>query len=214
MVVKHASAPKAYFNIKDLGFAKLTKEGEKLEYSDITKTRGLQKIGIETGGELKTAYADGGPIESGNTDGEGKISLQMHAFPKEIREIVFNEKYDEDGVYEETQGKQNNYVAVWFRQERRDGTFRTILLPKVMFTNPKIDAETAEKDWDFSSEEVEGEALFPLINNQKPVRKYIFDSANMTNHEGNGEKGEEAFLKKILGEGYTGSVSGEDEESL
>ncbi len=48
------------------------------------------------------------------------------------------------GVYEEKQGKQNNYVAV--RQERRDGTFRTVLLPKVMFTNPKIDGETAEKD--------------------------------------------------------------------
>ncbi len=72
-------------------------------------------------------------------------SLQMHAFPKEIRKIVFNEDYDEDGVYEEKQGKQNNYVAVWFRQERRDGTFRTVLLPKVMFTNPKIDGETAEK---------------------------------------------------------------------
>lgn len=120
MAVKHASAPKAYINITGLGFAKLTKEGAELKYSDITKTKGLQKIGVETGGELKTAYADGGPIESGNTDGEGKISLQMHAFPKEIRKIVFNEDYDEDGVYEEKQGKQNNYVAVWFRQERRD----------------------------------------------------------------------------------------------
>ncbi|HCX2524047.1 phage tail protein [Staphylococcus aureus] len=214
MAVKHASAPKAYINITGLGFAKLTKEGAELKYSDITKTRGLQKNGVETGGELKTAYADGGPIESGNTDGEGKISLQMHAFPKEIRKIVFNEDYDEDGVYEEKQGKQNNYVAVWFRQERRDGTFRTVLLPKVMFTNPKIDGETAEKDWDFSSEEVEGEALFPLVDNKKSVRKYIFDSANMTNHDGDGEKGEEAFLKKILGEEYTGNVTEGNEETL
>lgn len=128
MAIKHASAPKAYFNITGLGFAKLTKEGAELKYSDITKTRGLQKIGVETGGELKTAYADGGPIESGNTDGEG-------------------------------------------------------------------------------------EALFPLIDNKKSVRKYIFDSANMTNHGGDGEKGEEAFLKKILGEEYTGNVT-EDTETL
>ncbi len=72
----------------------------------LQKTRGLQKIGVETGGEL-TSYADGGPIESGNTDGEGKISLQMHAFPKEIRKIVFNEIYcDEHGVYEEKQGNK------------------------------------------------------------------------------------------------------------
>ncbi|MET1422489.1 major tail protein, partial [Staphylococcus aureus] len=102
----------------------------------------------------------------------------------------------------------------WFRQERRDGTFRTVLLPKVMFTNPKIDGETAEKDWDFSSEEVEGEALFPLVENKKSVRKYIFDTANMTNHDGDGEKGEEAFLKKILGEEYTGNVTEGNEETL
>ncbi|MFF6545990.1 hypothetical protein ACET5F_31175 [Pseudomonas aeruginosa] len=44
MAIKHASAPKAYFNITGLGFAKLTKEGAELKYSDITKTRGLQKI--------------------------------------------------------------------------------------------------------------------------------------------------------------------------
>ncbi|HDJ6024437.1 TPA: phage tail protein, partial [Staphylococcus aureus] len=52
MAVKHASAPKAYINITGLGFAKLTKEGAELKYSDITKTKGLQKIGVETGGEL------------------------------------------------------------------------------------------------------------------------------------------------------------------
>ncbi len=65
MAVKHASAPKAYINITGLGFAKLTKEGAELKYSDITKTRGLQKIGVETGGDLKTAYADGGPSNQG-----------------------------------------------------------------------------------------------------------------------------------------------------
>ncbi|MCE3303913.1 phage tail protein, partial [Staphylococcus aureus] len=53
MAVKHASAPKAYINITGLGFAKLTKEGAELKYSDITKTRGSQKIGVETGGDLK-----------------------------------------------------------------------------------------------------------------------------------------------------------------
>lgn len=44
MVVKQASAPKAYFNITGLGFAKLTKEGAKLEYSDITKTRDRKSV--------------------------------------------------------------------------------------------------------------------------------------------------------------------------
>lgn len=87
MAIKHASAPKAYFNITGLGFAKLTKEGAELKYSDITKQEDY-KNWCWNWWRTKTAYADGGPIESGNTDGEGKISLQMHAFPKEIRKIV------------------------------------------------------------------------------------------------------------------------------
>ena len=37
MAVKHA--PKAYINITGLGFAKLTKEGAELKYSDITKQK-------------------------------------------------------------------------------------------------------------------------------------------------------------------------------
>ena len=53
----------------------------------ILQNKRITKIGVETGGELKTAYADGGPIESGNTDGEGKISLQMHAFLKRFAKL-------------------------------------------------------------------------------------------------------------------------------
>ena len=40
--------------------------------------------------------------------------MTMHAFPQEIRELIFNEIYNETGVYSEERGKQNNYVAVWF----------------------------------------------------------------------------------------------------
>ena len=44
MAIKHASAPKAYFNITGLGFAKLTKEGAELKYSDITKQEDYKKL--------------------------------------------------------------------------------------------------------------------------------------------------------------------------
>ncbi|WP_425329313.1 major tail protein [Staphylococcus chromogenes] len=47
--------------------------------------------------------------------------MTMHAFPQEIRQLIFNEVYNEHGVYAEKPRKQTNYVAVWFKRERKDG---------------------------------------------------------------------------------------------
>ncbi|MHD0383343.1 major tail protein [Staphylococcus simulans] len=180
-MVKQAKTPRAYVNIKDLGFAVLTTdEPKEIKYDKVTQTRGLQEISLESGGEVVNAYADGGIIESGNTDGESSFNLTMHAFPKEIREIIFNEVYDENGIYEEVKGKQNNYVAVWFKRERRDGSFQRIGLPKVMFSEPNIEGSTAESDWEFSQEEVEGTAMHRVFDD---TRKIIFDSEKKDDDE-------------------------------
>ncbi len=190
-MAKHAKTPKAFITIKDLGFALLKKDESDgtFEYANVTQTRGLQEISVETGGEIVNAYADGGIIESGNTDGEGKISMTMHAFPQEIRELIFNEIYDENGVYAEKQNKQNNYVAVWFKRERRDGTFQRIGLTKVMFSDPQIEGKTSEEDWEFSSEESEGTAMHRISDG---TRKILFDS------DKEGAK-EDEFFKKLIG---------------
>ncbi|PCF54113.1 hypothetical protein B5C01_10815 [Staphylococcus delphini] len=190
-MAKYAKTPKAFITIKDLGFALLKKDEADgtFEYANVTQTRGLQEISVETGGEIVNAYADGGIIESGNTDGEGKISMTMHAFPQEIRELIFNEIYNDKGVYAEVQGKQNNYVAVWFKRERRDGTFQRVGLTKVMFSDPQIEGKTSEEDWEFSSEESEGTAMHRIADGK---RKIMFDSSK----EG---AEEEAFFKDLIG---------------
>lgn len=189
-MVKHAKTPKSFINVKDLGFALLkTDEADgTVKYTNITQTRGLQEISVETGGEVVNAYADGGIIESGNTDGEGKISMTMHAFPQEIRQLIFNEVYNEHGVYAEKQGKQNNYVAVWFKRERKDGTFQRVGLTKVMFSDPQIEGKTSEEDWEFSSEESEGTAMHRIADGK---RKILFDSAKE-------EADEKEFFKELF----------------
>lgn len=175
-MVKYAKTPKSFINIKDLGFALLETDelDGTIKYSNVTQTRGLQEISVETGGEIVNAYADGSIIESGNTDGEGKISMTMHAFPQEILELIFNEIYDENGVYAEKRGKQNNYVAVWFKRERKDGSYQQVGLTKVMFSDPSLEGKTAEEDWEFSSEESEGTAMHRVADGK---RKILFDSA-------------------------------------
>ncbi|MEB6612085.1 major tail protein [Staphylococcus pasteuri] len=189
MMVKQAKTPRSYINIKDLGFAVLTTdEVGNMVYEKVTQTRGLQEVSVESGGEIVNAYADGGIIESGTTDGEASINLTMHAFPQEIREIIFNEVYDENGIYEELKGKQSNYVAVWFKRERRDGSFQRVGLTKVMFSEPKMEGQTAEDKWEFSQEEVEGTAMHRIGDDK---RKIIFDSKSKDDDESE-------FFKRLL----------------
>lgn len=196
-MVKYAKTPKAFINVKDLGFALLdTDEQDNVKYTNVTQTRGLQEISVETGGETVNAYADGTIIESGTTDGEGKISMTMHAFPQSIRELIFNEIYDENGVFQEIKGKQNKYVAVWFKRERRDGTFQMVGLTKVLFGDPNLEGKTAEDDWEFSSEESEGTAMHRINDD---VRKILFDSAR------EGAK-VDSFFEKLLKGAYDEKV--------
>ncbi|REB90360.1 hypothetical protein DV965_17575, partial [Staphylococcus pseudintermedius] len=88
--------------------------------------------------------------------------------------LIFNEIYNENGVYSEEQGKQNNYVAVWFKRERKDGTFQRVGLTKVIFSDPQIEGNTSEEKWEFSSEEAEGTAMHRIADGK---RKIMFDSA-------------------------------------
>ena len=58
-MVKYAKTPKSCINIKDLGFALLETDelDGTIKYSNVTQTRGLQEISVETGGEIVNAYA-------------------------------------------------------------------------------------------------------------------------------------------------------------
>ena len=57
-MVKYAKTPKSFINIKDLGFALLETDelDGTIKYSNVTQTRGLQEISVETGGEIVNAY--------------------------------------------------------------------------------------------------------------------------------------------------------------
>lgn len=118
--------------------------------------------------------ADGSIIESGTTDGEGKISMTMHAFPQEIRELIFNEIYNEAGVYSEERGKQNNYVAVWFKRERRDGSYQQVGLTKVMFVDPNLEGKLPKK---IGNSVQKNQKVLQCTVSADGKRKILFDSS-------------------------------------
>lgn len=190
-LVKQAKTPLAFVNVKDLGFAVQTEdENGTFTYEEPIQTRGLRTVGIETGGELTVAYADGLIIETAKSDGEGTVTLGMHSFPEEIRQVIFNETPDENGVYVEKAGKQHPYVAMWFKHERKDGSYKLIGLTKVMFNDPSMEGSTKEASIEFGEETAEGRALHRLADE---ARKVTADSRHETFDE-------DAFFEALLGQ--------------
>lgn len=193
-LVQQAQTPKAFVNVKDIGFAVLLQdENVSFTYDEPIQTKGLRTVGIEPGGELTNAYADGKIIESAKSDGESTVTLGLHSFPEEVREVIFNEQPDENGVYKEVAGKQNPYVAMWFTHERADGSYKLIGLTKVMFNDPAMEAATKEASIEFGEETAEGTALHREADE---VRKVTADSRHETFSE-------DAFFEELLGKPLT-----------
>lgn len=193
MAVKHANAPKAFVNVRNVGFAKIEEANERgTEYGDALLTRGVKSVSSESSGEPKVAYADGMEIESGRSNGQRTISLLMHAFGPEVSELLFGQEPDEDGIVPELKNQTLTEVAFWFKHERKDGTFKLYGFPRVVFNEPNSEAQQEEDDYEWTEETSEGIAMFRLNDE---TRRFVYDSAS--------ENGSvEAFLRKLLGENY------------
>lgn len=192
-MAKHAKAPKAFVNVRNVGFAGIESMTDRqTKYAEALLTRGLKTISSESSGEPKVAYADGMEIESGRNNGQRTISLVMHAFGPEVRALLFGDEPDTDGVVAEKRNAVIPEVAFWFKHERKDGTFKLYGYPRVIFNEPAMEGSQEEDDYDWTEETSEGIAMWRLDDE---ARRFTYDSAT--------DKGSvEAFLRKLLGPDY------------
>lgn len=192
--VKHAKNPKSFVNVRRVGFAELEQNDESgFQYGDALLTRGVKSVASESSSEVKVNWADGMELESGRNNGERTITLLMAAFGQEVRELLFNQGADEDGVTREQLGDVNNEVAFWFVHERADRSYKLYIYPRCAFNEPNVDAQQEEEgDYEYSEEESEGIAMYRLADE---TRRFVYDS---NNENGSLEK----TLRAALGEDY------------
>lgn len=191
MTAKHAKTPKAFVNVRNVGFAKISEATDsETVYDDALLTRGVKNVATEGSGEIKVAYADGMEIESGRNNGQRTLTLLMHAFGTEVRELLFGDEPDENGVVAERRNQTLNEVAFWFKHERNDGSFKLYGFPRVLFNEPNLEAAQESDDYEYSEEESSGMAMW---RQEDEVRRLTYDSSK--------ENGSvEDFLKRLLGD--------------
>lgn len=196
--MEQAQTPKQYINIKDLGFAPIESEdGSSVTYGTAIQTRGLKTVGLPAGGEITVAWADGSPIESAVGDGEPTLTLGLHQLSPEIEEMMFGVTFDADGVAEENWGHQPKPVAVWFKSERKDGTYRWVGFKKVLFAPPEEERASKEGTIEFGEYSIEGRIMRV---DGSDAKKVMADSKRVGD---SGTFSDDSFFTKLLGDSYT-----------
>jgi phi13 family phage major tail protein len=194
--MEKAKTPKAYINIQDLGFAPITDEGEgTVTYGTPIQTRGLKTVGLPAGGEIVVAWADGAPIESAVGDGEPTLTFGLHQLSPEIEEMIFNQVFDADGISEEEWGHQPTPVAVWFKSQRQDGTYRWTGFKKVLFAPPEEERAAREGTPEYGEYSIEGRVM--KVEGSE-AKKVVADSARATE-----DFSDDKFFVRLLGDAYT-----------
>ncbi|GAB3061864.1 major tail protein [Salinicoccus sesuvii] len=203
MAMEQAKTPKAYINIKDLGFAPITGEdGTTVTYGSPIQTRGMKTVGLPAGGEIAVAWADGAPIESAVGDGEPSLTFGLHELSPEIEKMIFNVTFDQDGIAEEKWGHQPTPVAVWFKSERLDGTYRWTGFKKVLFAPPEEERSAKEGTIEFGDKSIEGRIMKV---DGSDAKKVMADSREV------GETGtfnDDTFFQRLLGDAYVADPAG------
>lgn len=195
--MEQAKTPKAYINIKDLGFAPIeTEEAGTITYGLPVQTRGLKTVGLPAGGEITVAWADGSPIESAVGDGEPTLTFGLHQLSEEIEEMIFNQTFDAEGISEEEWGHQPQPVAVWFKSERKDGSYRWTGFKKVLFAPPEEERAAKEGTIEFGEYSIEGRIMKAEGSEAKKV---IADSARVGD---TGTFSDDTFFTRLLGDSY------------
>lgn len=194
-MAKVAETPKAFVNVRNVGFAQIENMNEEsTTYKQALLTRGVKSVSSESSSEPKVAYADGLEIESGRSNGSRTISLLMHEFSGEVRDYIFGDTPDSDGIVAEKRNAETPEVAFWFVHERKDGTYKVYLFPRCVFSEPNIEAVQEEDDYDWTEETSEGIAMYRTSDE---VRRYVYDSRT----EGGSLK---KLLEKVFGASYEG----------
>lgn len=193
--MKQATTPKAFINVKDLGFAPIESEtGGTVTFGEPIQTRGLKSVGLPTGGDITLAWADGSPIESAVGEGEPTLTLGLHQLPIEVEEMIFNTAFDTDGIAVEEWGAQPKPVAVWFKRERKDGSYTLHGFPKVLFSRPAEETTAKEGSVEFGQMSIEGRIMRPEDSNVKHIKA---DSSKSETFEENN------FFQKLINQTIT-----------
>ncbi len=158
---------KASINVNDFHYAVLDSTDKVVD--NIERVKFLKEITVEAQQEIAKAFGDGEVAEMATSNGPMTVSGSFHKIPQEDKDKIFGlKKIGKLSSY----GPDSNppYVAIVFTIEDQDGGKGWYGLAKGKFTMPSVSGTTKEESIEFGNEEVEGEFMSRVIQNERVMR--------------------------------------------
>lgn len=128
--------------LKDVVYAKLVSDDKTgVAYDQVKPAAPAISAAINRGGSASTTYADDRAIAVGTTPGVTTIELGVTHLPKEVQADWFGHEIV-NGVLVRRGTDKSPYIALGFRSETSDGSFKYVWLFKGKFTPPSMEHGT------------------------------------------------------------------------
>lgn len=132
--------------LKDLYYAKITEDNDTETTYETPKRMG-KAMQAQINPQYNTAdlRADDGISETAESRGITEVEIGVDELSPEVQADLFGKTVNDDGVLVDSQDDRPPYVAIMFRSEKSNGSYRYTTLYKGKFMPPQMNYETKQE---------------------------------------------------------------------
>ncbi|USK56576.1 phage tail protein [Cytobacillus solani] len=150
----------AQVGLKDLHFAKLTKDDEvEVTYAVPKKIAPAISVNMTTSSNSATLYADDGPAATDSALGVTEVTINTSDLPTAVEAELLGHTVNSEGVMVENADDTAPYVAIGFRSKTSDGGEMFVWLLKGKFSIPEQNYATKGESIEYQTPTITGQFI-------------------------------------------------------
>lgn len=136
-------------------------------YSTIMQLPGLVKMNVNPNASLETMFYDDGPGDTASTLGKIEVEFEKNALATAESAFLLGHTVDTNGALVSAADDTPPWVALGFRSQKSDGTYKYVWLYKGKFSDPEMQNETKKDSINFQTDTIKGQ--FVKLNKEYTI---------------------------------------------
>ncbi|NIK10925.1 major tail protein [Alkalibacillus almallahensis] len=151
----------ATIGLKDIYYAIITDDTDTAgtTYGEPKRMGGAMTANIQPTFNSADLRSDDGVAETAESRGVTTVSVNTDDLSPEVQSDIYGKKINNDGALVDSQDDRPPYLALMFRAEKANGSYRYTVLYRGKFTPPEINYETKQETPAFQTPTTEGRFL-------------------------------------------------------
>lgn len=150
----------ATIGLKDIYYAKITDDDETgTTYDTPKRMGGAMTANVQPAFNTADLRSDDGVTETAESRGVTTVSVNTDDLSPEVQSDIYGKEINSDGVLVDSQEDRPPYIALMFRAEKANGSYRYTVLYRGKFTPPETNYETKQETPAFQTPTTEGRFL-------------------------------------------------------